>query len=202
MRKADLRKNHKWFEGIVTRHEKSLKRLMNAKRVVRRQDKREIAEATSLKLCAYWESFVDHELLDCVNVNSTKLQQHLDVKLPRNLNRGLCRAILFGDEYLDFQSIGALKGYAKKILPDKVNPFRRIDAATAKKIDELFRVRNYLSHYSFAAKRSLTRMYKKNYKMKRFREPGNFLLAHNAKRILAYSAALSKASHLMARIIK
>jgi len=201
MRKADLRKNHKWFEAVIRRYEDSMNRLLSAKRVVRQQDKKDIAEATLLKLCAYWESFVDHELLDCVNIDSSKLRDHLDARLPRNLNRELCRAILFGDGYLDFKSVGALKGYAKKILPKKTNPFRLIDDPSSRKIDEFFIIRNYLSHYSFAAKRSLTRMYRKNYKMRYFREPGTFLFARNGKRLVTYIESLKKASRQMEGII-
>ncbi len=201
MRKADLGKNHEWFEGGIRRHEDFSKRLLNAQRVVRKQDKREIAEATLLKLCALWESFVDHELLDCLNINSTKLSKYLDVKLPRNLNRKLCQAILFREGYLDFKNVGSLKGFAKNILPPDANPFRNIDKPTAEKIDEMFVVRNYLSHRSFAAKRSLTKMYRKKYKMKYFREPGTFLLARNAKRLVAYIEALKKASKQAAKII-
>ena len=201
MRKADLRKNHNSFDGAIRRYEDFSRRLLNAQRVVRKQDKKEITEATLLKLCALWESFVDHELLDCLNINSTKLSKYLGVKLPRNLNRKLCQAILFREGYLDFKNVGSLKSFAKKILPPDANPFRLIDKATASKIDEIFVVRNYLSHRSFAAKRSLTSMYRKNYKMKHFREPGTFLFARNAKRLVAYIEDLKKTSKQMAKII-
>jgi len=201
VRKADLRKNHISFEGSVRRYEDFSNRLLSAQRVVRKQDKKEIAEATLLKLCALWESFVDHELLDCLNINSTKLSQYLDVKLPRNLNRKLCQAILFREGYLDFKNVGSLKGFAKNILPPDANPFRNIDNPTAAKIDEMFVIRNYLSHRSFAAKRSLTKMYWKNYRMRHFREPGTFLNASNAKRLVGYVQSLKRASKQMERII-
>ncbi len=112
MRKADLTKNHRWFEGVVFRYDDYLNRLLNARRVVRAHDKKEIAEGTVLKLCAYWESFVDRELLDCVNIDSTKLAAYLELKLPKHLKRALCRAIVFGDRFLDFRSIGNLKDFA------------------------------------------------------------------------------------------
>ena len=201
MRKADLTKNHDWFDGAIHRYEDFSRRLLNAQRVVRRQDKKETAEATLLKLCALWESFVDHELLDCLNINSSRLSKFLDVKLPRNLNRKLCKAILFRERYLDFKNVGSVKGFAKKILPSQTNPFKLIDKVTAAKIDEMFVIRNYLAHRSFAAKRALMGLYRKTYKMKYFREPGTFLFSRNSKRLAVYTETLKKASKQMAKII-
>src|SRR3990170_2242080 len=198
MRKADLQKNHQWFEGVLDRYRDFSGRLLRARRNVRRQDKKEIVEATALKLCAYWESFVDQELLDCVNINSSKLAEWLDVK-PTNLNIEMSRAILFREGYLDFKSVGALKAFAKRVLAQDVNPFRLIQPSTAIKIDELFVIRNYLVHRSFAAKRSLRKMYRRNYRMRYFREPGTFLVAHGGRRLDTYRRALVDASQRMAQ---
>jgi hypothetical protein len=53
-------------------------------------------------------------------------------------------------------------------------------------MDELYTIRNYLSHYSAASKRSLRHVYKSTYKMSNFLEPGQFVLAYQAKRLWQY----------------
>jgi hypothetical protein len=102
--------------------------------------------------------------------------------------------VLFGGSYKDFRSFGDLKGFSKKVLPDDSNPFLVITAAHTTKIDEVFKIRNYLAHYSAAARRALDRMYETSYDMQRFQEPGRFLLANNGRRLWAYFSAFAGAS--------
>ncbi|MEJ2336702.1 MAG: hypothetical protein P8Y26_13885, partial [Gemmatimonadales bacterium] len=117
-----------------------------------------------------------HLLVDCVNVDHSKLTEFLGVTIPRHPTRNLCEAILFGGRYLDFRSFGELKGFSNKILPAASNPFLVVEKANSGKIDEAYKLRNYVAHYSGAARRSLDRMYKRVYKLDRFVEPGRFLL--------------------------
>jgi hypothetical protein len=116
------------------------------------------------------------------------------VTIPPHPTRDLCEGLLFGGSYRDFKSFGDLKGYAKKILPDQSNPFLAVAQGNSAKIDEVFKIRNYLAHYSSAARRSLDRLYKANYKLKRFVEPGRFLRANCGKRLWAYFDAFEGAS--------
>jgi len=201
MRKADLSKNHQKFESTLVDYANYLDRLLNALRVVRPHDKKEIAEGAFLKLCARWESFVDEELVDCVNIDCSKLADFVDAQLPKNLSLDMCRAIIFRGGYLDFRSVAQLKEFAKKILPDHVNPFRLIRSLTARKIDEMLIIRNYLSHYSRKARRALFAIYKQSYSMQVFREPAHFLLANRARRFIEYFRALMDASDQMKGII-
>jgi len=200
MNKADLRNNHRQFERHVERSEDFATRLLAAERVVRLEDKQRIAEATILRLSSYWEWFIDQELLDCININSRRLAQYLEVK-HKHLNIEMCRAILFRGGYLDFRSVQAAKRFAKDILPDEVNPFRLIEPSTASKVDELFTIKNYLVHRSFAAKRALKKMYRKNYEIRIFQEPGRFLVAHRGRRLRSYIEALRRASTQMEAIV-
>lgn len=87
--------------------------------------------------------------------------------------------------------------HTKKLLPNESNPFLAITLANAKKIDEVFKIRNYLSHYSKSAKKSLMTMYRAEYEMERFLEPGQFVLAYNATRLWAYFSAFEGASKRM-----
>ena len=195
MRKSDLRRNHEPFDAAVSRYRQFMDKIINAQRVVSTaQEKRDLAESVMLRLCANWESFIDEHLVDCVNCDHSQLGEYLGVSIPPNPTKDLCQALVFGDGYKDFRSFGELKGYTKKLLPDDSNPFLAVSAAHTKKIDEVYRIRNYLSHYSSKARRSLHAMYKTEYRLERFYEPGYFLLANSARRLWAYIDAFEGAS--------
>jgi hypothetical protein len=201
MRKADLRKNHKEFDDIVDWYGFFLTRVLRAKIEILAEDKREIAESVLLRLCAYWESFVEKELVDCANIDCSRLSEHVGVPLPEHLTLATCQAIVLGGRYLNWRSIGELKGLAKKVLPDHVNPFGKITSSTGQKIDEAYIIRNYLSHQSTASRRALMQMYEARYNLSRFKEPGAFLLANNNVRLVEYGKAFIRASVEMAKIV-
>jgi hypothetical protein len=187
MRKSDLKKNHEPFDTAVKRYRDFMTKVPAARRVVASaEEKRDIAESILIRLCARWESFVDEHLVDCVNRDHSKLSEFFGVLIPSNPSHDLCHALLFGERYRDFRSFGDLKGFTKKVLPDASNPFLSISSTHTRKMDELYTIRNYLSHYSAASKRSLRHVYKSTYKMSNFLEPGQFVLAYQAKRLWQY----------------
>lgn len=195
MRKADLKKSHEEFDEAVSRYRGFMKKIISAQRVVASvQEKRDIAESVLIRLCANWESFVDQHLVGCVNCDHSKLSEFFGVTIPPNPSWELCHALLFGEKYRDFRSFEDLKGLTKRILPKSGNPFLVISTAHAKKIDEVYAIRNYLSHYSAKSRRSLFNVYKSTYKMRRFLEPGQFVLAYDAYRLWNYFAAFEGAS--------
>lgn len=195
MRKSDLKKNHGPLDGAIERYRVFMDKIINAQRVISTAaEKRDIAESVLLRLCACWERFIDEHLVDCVNRDHTKLSQHFAVTIPGNPSWDLCHALIIGSSYKDFRSFGDLKGYSKKILPDQSNPFLQVSTAHTKKIDEVYAIRNYLSHYSAASRRTLMNVYKTEYQMGKFLEPGQFVLAYNAKRLWAYFDAFQGAS--------
>lgn len=198
MRKSDLANNHYNFDQSIARYKGFLERIIGAQRVIRlAQEKRDIAESVLLRLCAHWESFVDEHLIDCVNVDNSKLEEFLGVPVPAHPSKNLCTALIFGDGYRDFASFGQLKGFTKKLLPNSSNPFLIVTTNQAKRIDEVYTIRNYLSHYSARSKRALHRLYKDEYKMVNFMEPGVFLLGYSAKRLWVYFDAFQGASDKM-----
>ncbi|MCK4415328.1 MAG: hypothetical protein KAY32_17475 [Candidatus Eisenbacteria sp.] len=198
MRKADLKRNHEPFDAAVGRYRGFMQKIINAQRVVASaQEKRDIAESVLIRLCANWESFVDHHLVGCVNRDHSKLSEFFGVTVPANPSWNLCHALLFGESFRDFRSFGDLKGFTKRILPQASNPFLAVSAAHTEKIDEVYAIRNYLSHYSSRARRSLHRVYKSKYQMTRFLEPGQFVLAYDARRLWSYFGAFEGASRDM-----
>ena len=171
---------------------------MSAQRVISTaEEKRDIAESVLLRLCAYWERFIDEHLVDCINRDHTRLSEYFSVSIPDNPSWDLCHALIIGASYRDFRTFGDLKGFTKKILPDKSNPFLAVSASHGKKIDEVYKIRNYLSHYSVASWRALMQVYKDVYEMGKFLEPGQFLLAYNGERLLKYFASFEGASRDM-----
>jgi hypothetical protein len=175
-----------------------MEKIINAQRVVStREEKRDIAESMLLRLCAYWERFIDAHLVDCVNCDHTSLSSHFSVTIPKNPSWDLCHALIIGSTYKDFRSFDDLKRFTKKILPKDSNPFLAVSLAHTKKIGEAYKIRNYLSHYSAASRRALREIYKEEYDMAKFLEPGQFLLAYNGDRLWKYFAAFEGASNDM-----
>lgn len=199
MRKADLTKNHEKLDDTIDRYRSFMERMINAKRVIQSdQEKQDLAESVLLRLCANWDSFVDEHIVDCVNVAPSKLEDFLGVPVPDHPDKNLCTALIFGDSYRNFASFGELKRFTKKLLPDESNPFLKVKSTQIiKRIDEVYTIRNYLSHYSARSKRALHRMYESTYKRTNFIEPGQFLLAYDAKRLWTYFDAFKGASTKM-----
>jgi len=198
MRKSDLIKNHEQFDKSLARYRQFMEKIVNAQRVIASaEEKRDIAESVILRLCAHWEQFVDEHLVDCVNCDHLKLEEFLGVNIQKNPSKSLCQALLYGDRYRDFHDFGELKGFSKRVLPDDSNPFLAVKEPHWKRIDEVYKLRNYLSHYSAKATRSLHEMYKTKYDMTNFLKPGHFLLAYDVKRFWAYFDAFEGASRDM-----
>lgn len=184
MRKSDLLGNHRPFEQSVARYRSFTERILSAQRVIRGQmEKRDLTESVLLRLCANWERFVDGHLIDCVNRDPSKLPEFLGVRIPPHPTRGLCEGLLFGGGFKDFKSFGDLKGFSKKVLAEQSNPFLAVKYSHAAVIDNAFKIRNYLAHYSAVSRKSLDRVYKNKFKLKRFVEPGQFLTAYEGKRL-------------------
>lgn len=172
--------------------------------VVRKDEKAEIYEAMVLKVYVTWEIFAEELMVACLNRDTSKYAKHKAMALPKNLTKDICSCLINGLNYFDFRSTGEIKGIARKILPQKYNPFEVILKDDRDKIDELSQMRNYIAHKSQKSRNALLKMYKDNYGFSRFREPGPFLLAFDrpkhqrfANYIDAFnSAAMDMATHL------
>lgn len=160
MRKSDLAVNHRGLDDAIVRYRLFMEKIVAAQRVINTVgEKRDLAESVLLRVLANWEAFVDEQLVDCINIDTSKLSDFLGVSIPAHLSKNMCEAILFGGGYRDFPSYGALKGFSKKILPEDSNPFIHVHSSRTSAIDEMYKIRNYLAHYSSAARRALMRMY-------------------------------------------
>lgn len=155
-----------------------LMKIETAKAVVKyNEDKRSIFEAFVFRICAYWEVLVEDLLIDCLNRDTSRYSEFTGYRLPKNLPRQVCKAVIVGIGYTDFKSVDHLKKISKQMLIPECNPFTTITTSNLKRIDEFFTLRNYLAHYSDSAKRALWNVYRNTYNMGKFIEPGVFLLA-------------------------
>lgn len=178
MKKSSFQTSLSHFENNMALDTDILVRILTAKVIVKSvYDKRAIFEAFVLRLCSNWEILVEDLIIDCINKDTTRYAEYTGYKMSRHLPRDMCKAIMFGINYLDFKDIHHLKGVSKKVLVDECNPFMAIPREVGIRIDEFYKFRNYLAHYSSVAKRALEKVYKNKYRLKTFREPGSFLTA-------------------------
>lgn len=178
MRKSSFERSLFNFHLMMNRDIDLLMKIEVARRVIKSlAEKRDIFEAFVFRICASWEILVDDLLVDCLNKDTSRYAEYTGFDLPKNISRETCKAVIIGISYTDFKSVGHLKKKGKQMLVRQYCPFPSITIAQEKKIDEFFIIRNYLAHYSDAAKRSLLKVYQDVYGFKRFVEPGVFLLA-------------------------
>ena len=203
MRKGSVQLTIENFEYWLQRYITLINQLMAARRGVARSpvDKKELLEAFVFRIVASWEVFVNDLMVDCLNRDSSQYADYMQLRLAKNLPRPVCEAMLRGLGYTDFRSVPEIKKVAKNILTAANNPFKAIPVATGEAIDEFTRMRNYLAHYSTAARRSLLNSYRRNHKLKNFREPADFLYASNRRskqiRFGDYVQAFIDASQVM-----
>jgi len=181
-----LKKNHLQFESnvkeLITYGMEIITENVNKmKSKNRKKEKTILVEALLLRSCAYWEKFLEKEIILLINLNNEKFKMYFELPQKAKLNIALIRAILYGDKYLDFHDIENCKGCFSKILTDNFNPFKGITTEQFKKINFSYTIRNYLSHYSDYSKKNLYRAYIDKFKLKKFQEPGVFLLKEKGK---------------------
>ena len=186
MRASVIRARFNSFFADITKYSDLLVKVIEAKEVVMSpvakkevpsrilvSEKREIHEAFVLKIYVAWEVLGEDVFVECLYRDSSRYAQERTVVLPRRLSRNVCRCLISGLGYFDFRDTGDLKGQARSILVDWHNPFEKVLPNT--KIDEFYKIRNYVAHRSYRSRQFLLRMYKGRYGLG-FREPGEFLV--------------------------
>jgi len=148
---------------------------------INKKEKNILFESLLLRSCAYWEKFLEKEIIILISLNSDRFKLNMELPSNTKLNLKLIRAILYGDEYRDFHDIKHFRSYFSKILVEEYNPFKHITKEQLKKINITYIIRNYLSHYSEYSKKKLYNVYVDNFKYKIFQEPGIFLLKEKGK---------------------
>ena len=144
-------------------------------------EKLELMEAFVLKVATCWEILVEDDIIASLNHDSSAYASELGLRLRNHLTRDESEAVLTGRGYMDFKSVGEIKGFAKRCLVDSFNPFRLIPKDIGRKIDHFFIIRNLIAHQSRYAMRKYERMMTNHYGMKKIPEPAEFLIARSKK---------------------
>lgn len=157
-----------------------LNKIANTKsKILKTKEKKEIFEGIVVKITAIWEVLAEDLLTDCLTFDTTRYAETKGMRLPKRPNRSLCHSLITGHGYFNFKNTENLKSTARKILVDKYNPFNKITKRQCKKIDDFYTLRQYIAHLSNTSKQNLLKTYKNRYHLKRFREPGYFLLSRD-----------------------
>ena len=206
MRKASVKVTFEHYFWWMDWYVEFLSKIYSAKRVIGiRDEKTEIFEAFVFKIHTTWEVFVEALLIDSLNRDTSQYAKYMNRPLPKHLSRNICEIMLLGLGYLDWKGATQLRAKTKNILVPEHNPFQKIPKTSIKKIDQFYTIRNYLAHYSIVAGRSLSKMYKNNFKMKNFSQPGEFLYATDQKtkdtRLGNYIKAFVDAADEMAKFL-
>lgn len=140
----------------------------------------QVIEAFAIKTLCDWEWYCEKMICECLQLDTTNLSNHLELKLPKEISTDECIAYLNGLGYFDLKNASNLKFISKKILVEKLNPFVKINSDAIKHIDDYYIIRNYIAHKSNKSKKSLMTAYNRN-GQKTFIEAGEFLLSKKSK---------------------
>lgn len=186
MSKITILRNHEAYEGDIESILNYALEIVNDKlphRVEKKtkEEKSMLLESLLLRACARWESFVENEVVLLVSSEPRKLKNEMGLPQNTKLNSKLIKALLFTDAYRSFYNVERSKGILRKVIADKYNLFDEITNERVQKIKLVYKIRNYLSHYSAFSKRELLTAYEKHFNYKRFVEPGLFLVKQDGK---------------------
>ncbi len=186
MSKATILKNHKQFENVIEKiiryAQDIIADLPHKKEKPTTDEKKMLIEALLLRACALWEKFIEKAIVLLIDLDPSKLLNEFDLPKNTNVTPKLIRAIIFSDHYRDFHDIDRSTSFFDRVIVDKNNTFEKITKQRKDKINFIYKLRNYLAHYSEFSKINLLRAYKQEpYNYKRFSEPGLFLIKQKGK---------------------
>lgn len=170
----DIEQIIKYGLEIIDRNSKKAK-------VFTTYEKRIIIEGLLLRACARWESFLEIEVVSLVNMDKNKLLDELDLPTNSVVNQRVIKAILFSTSYKDFHDLERSKGFYRRFIADNYNLFDKISKEQINKSRMVYKLRNYLSHYSEFAKKKLEQEYKQTYGYSVFMTPGRFLVSKSGE---------------------
>lgn len=198
MQKASFRESLQPFLEKLEWYKNFLAKIANLKSL-KQSEKKDIFESTALQLYVRWECLTEALFIDCLNRDTSQYAEFHDIQLPSHSTRAQCEAFVCGLSFFDSKGFSGLLKTAKQNLTVQYNPFKHLKKEELgikedlKKIEEFYFIRNYLAHRSRKSKLTLKRNVYDRYGLKRFVEPGTYLLAKdrtiNQPRIMIYREA-------------
>lgn len=67
-----------------------------------------LLESFLLRSCAYWENFLEKEIILLVKLNPDTFKNYFNIQQNISLNENIIRAIIIGDKYRDWHDIQSL----------------------------------------------------------------------------------------------
>jgi len=134
-----------------------------------------IIEGLLLRECAYWEKFIEIEVVYLVEIDQNKIIREFDLPSNVNLNRRVIKAMLFSNTYKSFHDIERSMSFFKTYIAGNFNLFNDLTKDQLKKTLMLYTLRNYLAHYSEFSEKKLRQEYRNTYGYSKFMQPGKFL---------------------------
>jgi len=131
MTKGLILKNHAYLEENVEKIIKYGLRIIdknnfNKFESLDREEKKLTIEGLLLRACAFWEKFMENEVIYLVELDTNKLLEKLELSLNTTLNRNIIRAIILSDKYRDFHDIERSKSFFKTYITDQNNVFTKL----------------------------------------------------------------------------
>lgn len=197
--------NHVLFESDIERilqYAGEIVADLPYRRNVSKDEKYLLLESLVLRSCALWEKFLEKELILAVHLNHSNIAREMNLRKNTKLDIDLIRAILFSDTFRDFHDIDKLKNVFSKYISDRFNLCKQLSNKQIKNIQFIYKIRNYLSHYSHFSRIKLFEAYKKEYRMNRFIEPGQFLMKQKGKRFQELTSNFQYASINMKKVFR
>ncbi len=182
MSKNIILKNHVQLEQNIEESIKYGLKLIELKtELLNSTEKTIVIEGLLLRACAYWEKFLEAEVIYLIEMDKSKLIEELELPCNSVLNRKIIKSILFSNVYRDFHDIDKSKTFFRTFITDNYNLFKKLTNEQIKKTQTVYKLRNYLVHYSEFSKRKLQQEYINNYKYSVFMAPGKFLIKSSGK---------------------
>jgi len=138
----------------------------------------------------------------CTLLDTKNIKAEFGLTPNTRLTAELVRAIIFSDRYRDLHDLERTKGFYKKILCERYNLLLNVSKDQINKISFIYKIRNYLSHYSTFSKKTLIEGYMGLYKQNNFQKPGLFLNHGKGDRFMKLLSAFKMASINMRKLIK
>jgi hypothetical protein len=200
VKKADAIARSDRFLGRLEAIRSRAFRVKNAKRGFggTEAEERWVFEMLAVNLVSEWTIYVEDVFYACINKDSSKLSETLDLELPAHLALPMCQALFATGRALSLSTGGDLMDFGAKYIGAS-HPFKAIPSGTRNSLDDLGTIRNYVVHPTRVARNRYKKKVLTEAGFKNMIHPGTFLMRSNNKasktRLDLYIDAAERAAH-------
>jgi len=177
-----FKQNYKEFKDILYWYLHFFNKIVFAKVVVKKEDKKEeLTEAFLIRINTKWQKLCECTIYFSIIEDPTKFINVLKISNSKSLNKKEIELLIKKDNgrgYLSTSNFKKLLQTTKKYLVDVNNPFLKISVENGTVLNELNDIRNYIVHESEIAKEKYFKILDK-YNIPNEIFPGKFLILPN-----------------------